>query len=95
VRPNQIKEKLKKCQKIYYDTKDFCLYNLIPMMWDRETAKQTTERLEDAKFEKQYEEMMKKKSLKLSETSEKIISRALPERYFEPKVFEEHNRHNI
>jgi flavorubredoxin len=31
------------------------------MMWDREATKQAAERLEDAKFEKQFEDMMQKK----------------------------------
>ena len=39
--------------------------------------------------------MIKKKNLKLPETAEKIISRPHPERYFEQKVFGEHNRHII
>ena len=39
--------------------------------------------------------MMKKKNLKTSEAAEKILSKDFSERYFEPKVFEEHNRHVI
>ena len=56
----QLKDKQSKCWKLYYHTVDFVFDNLIPMTWDRECIKLSKERVEDAKFDKMYAEMMQK-----------------------------------
>ena len=75
---------------MYDETVNFVVAKLLPQTWKREATKQSLDMIHDAKFDRQYEAMLKEKNIQSEQqlvplTKEKLMPKKLFD-YVTPKI---------